>query len=292
MPIFRIQGEKAHRLSAGAFPYERELQTLIERNSEEIFGVRFVATKVATDGGEIDTLGLDESNAPVVVEYKRGEQDEAIIQALSYLDWIVNNRWEVSEIVRTKLGGDVRINWGEPKVIVVAQSFSRRVKDALGRLGENIELWTYTKHGDDLVSFERFGASSPRAKSRQRVTKVRYEETTLADHLKKANKNIAALFDELQRAILQLGDAVEEKPKKFYVGYWHNRIFCKVRFQRTRLKVSIYTKGVRLDDPKRLANPSPKAEEGSKEYHFFWLTKPEDVSYAVSLIKQSYRSTL
>lgn len=292
MPLFRIQGGKTRQISTTSFRSEREVQMLIEGNLETIFGIRFLASEVSTDGGRIDTLGVDESNAPIVIEYKWGEQDEAIIQALSYLNWLVKNKWEVEQIIREKLGTGLRVEWGAPKVIVVAPSFSQRVKSAIEHLGENIELWTYTKYGDDILAIELFGASSSRVKTKRRVTNVKYEEASIGDHLERANKDTTALFEELQRAIFQLGDGIGEKPKVYYVGYWHNRIFCKVRFRKTKLRISIYTRGVHLDDPKKLAQPSSRHWEGSAEYHFFWLTKPEDVSYAVSLIKQSYRSTL
>lgn len=35
----------------------------------------------------MDTLGIDENNAPVVVEYKRSSNENVINQGLFYLDW-------------------------------------------------------------------------------------------------------------------------------------------------------------------------------------------------------------
>lgn len=292
MPIFKIKDNKISQVKAANFRNERELQNLIDSNLVEVFDIRFIASEVGTDSGRIDTLGLDENNAPVIIEYKWGEQDEAIIQALSYLNWLVKNKWEVEKIIKGKVGDKVKIEWGQPKVIVVAQSFSRRVKDAIEHLGENIELWIYSKYGDDILTMELFGASTPNSKSKRRVTKIKYESFSIEDHLKRGNKGTIAIFKELRKLIFQLGESIEEKPKKFYIGYWHNRIFCKIRFRKSKLRISIYTRGIRLNDPRKLAKPSSKAWEGSTEYYYFSVSRPEDIGYALDLIEQSYKSTL
>ena len=45
-------------------------------------------------------------------------------------------------------------------------------------------------------------------------------------------------------------------------------------------------------DPRKLAKPSNKSWEGSTEYYYFSISKPEDINYALDLIKQSYKSAL
>jgi predicted transport protein len=292
MPIFKIQNNKTSQIKASSFKNEKELQKLIDDNLEDIFGIRYIAPEVNTEGGRIDALGLDENNAPVIIEYKWGEQDEAIIQALSYLNWLVKNKWEVEKIIKDKIGEKVKIDWGQPKVIVVAQSFSKRVKDAIEHLAENIELWTYSKYGDDILVMELFSISTPNTKSKRRVTEIKYESFKIDDHLKRGNKDTVTVFRELEKMIYQLGESIEEKPTKFYIGYWHNRIFCKIRFRKSKLRISIYTKAVALSDPRKLAKPSNKGWEGSTEYYYFSISKLEDISYALDLIKQSYKSTL
>lgn len=54
---------------------EADVQHLIEAHSETMLGVWFLAGEYGTGpvhGGRIDSLGLDENDAPVVIEYKRG----------------------------------------------------------------------------------------------------------------------------------------------------------------------------------------------------------------------------
>ncbi|XIG80292.1 hypothetical protein C1N81_38960 [Streptomyces sp. SGAir0957] len=54
---------------------ESDVQGLVEAQMETLLGVRFLASEYGTGpvhGGRIDSLGLDENGAPVIVEYKRG----------------------------------------------------------------------------------------------------------------------------------------------------------------------------------------------------------------------------
>jgi hypothetical protein len=87
MPVFRIKGGKAEQLEpVVGFPkLEKGLQAFVESNLEALFGVRFVASEFSTGGrhhGRIDTLGLDEDGAPVVIEYKHVENETVITQGL------------------------------------------------------------------------------------------------------------------------------------------------------------------------------------------------------------------
>lgn len=61
----------------------------MERHLETFLGVRFLATEYETGKthrGRIDTLGIDENNSPVIIEYKRSSNENVINQGLFYLD--------------------------------------------------------------------------------------------------------------------------------------------------------------------------------------------------------------
>ncbi len=48
------------------------MQDLVEAHMEAMLGVRFLASEYVidcVDGGRIDSLGLDENGAPVIVEF-------------------------------------------------------------------------------------------------------------------------------------------------------------------------------------------------------------------------------
>ena len=72
--LFRLTGGIASEMHGVSSDLEKPLQTLIEKNLEVLLGVRFLSTEYSTGkthAGRIDTLGLDENNCPVILEYKR-----------------------------------------------------------------------------------------------------------------------------------------------------------------------------------------------------------------------------
>ena len=72
MPIFKTQNGKLVKLSILSISKEKELQTLVEANLDEVMGMHFLATEyTTTSGGRIDTLAVDYTGAPVIIEYKK-----------------------------------------------------------------------------------------------------------------------------------------------------------------------------------------------------------------------------
>ena len=75
MPLYRVsQDSTVSQIKQAAFPKERDLHELFERNLDALLGVRYVASEFTTGDrqrGRIDTLGLDQDNYPTIIEYKR-----------------------------------------------------------------------------------------------------------------------------------------------------------------------------------------------------------------------------
>jgi len=93
MPLFEIKSKRAKQINTKEFNNEFELHQLIDINLEEIFGVRFIKDEHITDKqGRIETLGLDESNRPLVIEYKKTKEKGQLVQANRYMTWIKQNR--------------------------------------------------------------------------------------------------------------------------------------------------------------------------------------------------------
>jgi len=89
--LFSLGGDGAKELSGSAAKLERDLQSQVEDNMEVLLGVRFLKTEHDTGNthkGRIDSLGLDENNCPVIIEYKRDQSRTVINQGLFYLDWL------------------------------------------------------------------------------------------------------------------------------------------------------------------------------------------------------------
>ena len=88
MPLFRLKDSQITKVNTREFRDEAELEKLIEDNLEELTGIKLLERQYPIPNGRIDTLGIDEDNVPVVIEYKWIKDSGAIIQGLFYLDWV------------------------------------------------------------------------------------------------------------------------------------------------------------------------------------------------------------
>src|SRR3990167_8046282 len=135
MPIFQIKNKKASQVSSDLnyFNNEAALRDFFADNLEDLLGMRFLAKEYPVmDGrGRIDTLAIDETDAPVVIEYKWGQNDAILPQGLSYFNWLKKNKKHFDLLVADKLGKDIEVNWSSPRVVLVSQGFDDRTKVAV-----------------------------------------------------------------------------------------------------------------------------------------------------------------
>src|SRR3984885_7236558 len=137
----------------------------MEQHLESFLGVRFLATEYVTGkthGGRIDTLGLDDNNCPVIIEYKRGVNENVINQGLFYLNWLMNQQSNFELLVLKKLGSEwsEKIDWSGPRLLCIAGDFTRYDEQAVLQIPRNIELLRYRRYGGDLLLLELVRAST------------------------------------------------------------------------------------------------------------------------------------
>ena len=145
------------------FPAKR--YRLSEANLEPLLGIRFLASEHSTGpvhGGRIDTLGLDEDDCPVILEFKRAVNENVINQGLFYLDWLLDHRKEFQWLVMEKLGADIagKVDWSAPRLICIAGDFTRYDQHAVKQIARNIELIRYRRFDSGLLMLELVHAPS------------------------------------------------------------------------------------------------------------------------------------
>lgn len=311
MPLYKVNQQKTiTQIKPSSFKSEKELQTLFEENLEVLLGVRFIATEFTTGDrqrGRIDSLGLDEDNSPVIIEYKKSSKDNVINQGLFYLDWLVDHKGDFTIAAQEALGREVDISWSSPRVILIAESFSEYDKYAVNRIGANIELWTYRRYGDDYLFLETIFATTNQkekrktTKSSEEIDKKTSSEEepeeivyTLDNHLEGKANSTQKLFEALREEILLLninGDILE-KPNKMYIGYKHGKNFCEIRIQAKKLKIWLDIAQEDINDPKNLTRDVSSIGHygtGKLETNMSSLEELNDILH---LIEQSYRQTL
>ena len=182
MPLYQIsQNQSVSQIKPSSFKNEKALQTLFENNMEVLLGVRFVATEFTTGDrqrGRIDSLGLDEDNSPVIIEYKKSSKENVINQGLFYLDWLVDHKGDFTLVAQEALGKDIEISWSSPRVILIAERFSEYDKYAVNRIGANIELWTYRRYADEYIFLETIYAATSQkmGRKKQKKTDIKIEK--------------------------------------------------------------------------------------------------------------------
>jgi RecB family endonuclease NucS len=124
MPIFQIVGTQLKKLKVLQLDKEKTLQQLVEANLSEVLDMAFLASEYTTTfGGRIDTLAVDASGAPVIIEYKRNKNDNVINQSLSYLKWLKSQKPGFFEkLIQDKLGADaakkITLDWNNPLSLI------------------------------------------------------------------------------------------------------------------------------------------------------------------------------
>ncbi|MEV5985519.1 DUF5655 domain-containing protein [Streptomyces sp. NPDC052051] len=238
LKLFRTDGgvtEVVPRLAE----VEADVQDLIEAHMETMLGVRFLASEHVidcVDGGRIDSLGLDENNAPVVVEYKRGTDAGVINQGLYYISWLMAHKNAFRNLVRDRLGlpAASQILWSAPRLICVAGDFTRYDAHAVREHRRSIDLVRYRYFGSDLIGLETVASVTGHAATVGRLSRRTAGIPSACDQ----GGALAQLAEAVDETLLGLGDGVTRVQRKQYAAYQRLRNFaCVCPPQQTKLLV-------------------------------------------------------
>ncbi|MGP5724465.1 DUF5655 domain-containing protein [Arthrobacter rhombi] len=259
LKLFRINHGQATEMPSSSVALERDLQKLVEANLETIFGIRFLASEYTTGKvhrGRIDSLGIDEIGSPVILEYKRTINENVINQGLFYLDWLMDHQGEFQLLVDRRLGREVAndIDWSAPRLICVANDFTRFDEHAVRQIDRNVELVRYRDFGADLLAIELItttttGASttatSPRKQSSPETSspvRVGGKNRAASDLLAKADQEIAELYESFEAFALSLGEDVVKNERKNYFAFRRLKNFACVEVHPSSRNLLVYLK--------------------------------------------------
>ena len=239
LKVFRVRGRQATEIPGASVGVERELQTLIEVNMEAMVGIRFLATEYRTGRhrGRIDSLGLDESGTPVIVEYKRSRDQNVVNQALSYLSWLHDHHHEFESLVREKIGARAakEIDWSNPRIVCIAGSFTHHDTVAIEMIGRRIDLVCYRVFDDVLTLQLVASVAGASATARGRASKTRRPAgpgavKSVQQYLDECPQNLKDLFADLDELLLSRSD-VQRENQVHYIAYRRIKNVATVRVQ-------------------------------------------------------------
>lgn len=222
--LFKIKGDIKQIVSSEVL-LEKELQTLIEKNMETFFGVRFLKSEYVITNGRMDSIGIDENNCPVIFEYKRSSNENVINQGLFYLDWLLDHKADFKLLVIEKMGIKVAnaIDWSVPCVICIANDFTKYDIHAVNQMQRNIKLVKYRKYEDELMLFEHLNVPTIKSVDKNSIEgkddKKRNTQKTHEEKLKSIPQDIKILYESICNYIESLGDDIVANQLKFYLAY-------------------------------------------------------------------------
>lgn len=237
--LFRLTNGSAEELLGGSVKLEKKLQTLIEKHIETFLNVRFVASEYSTGkahAGRIDTLGLDENSCPTIIEYKRNSNANIINQGLFYFDWLMDHKAEFELLVQKQFGQETasKIDWSAPRLLCIAEDFTRYDIHAIQQINRNIELVRYVFFGDDLLLLDLVNVvlADPIDDAEGDGTGPGPKQyTTQEEYLARAEPQLKELFDAVRDHIQGLGDDVQIKPLKWYFACKRLKNFATMHLQ-------------------------------------------------------------
>lgn len=253
--LFQTAGETVTELQGSAIALEKSLQTLIETNMESFLGVQFLASEfVTSNGGRMDSLGIDENGSPVIIEYKRASNENVINQGLFYLDWLMDHRRDFEWLVLERFGAEQAktVDWSTPRLICIAGDFTKYDAHAVNQMNRNIELMRYRRFGDDLFLLEVLTSTSERpspdepniglGSGETGSSKARSRQKTVTQYLADADLELLDLFEATKAYLLALGDDVQTKTLDYYVAFRRLKNFACVEVKPQIRHLKVYVK--------------------------------------------------
>ncbi|MCK1520919.1 DUF5655 domain-containing protein [Bradyrhizobium sp. 17] len=310
--LFKIDSTQVYELPGDALQVERSLQALFEANLESLLGIRFLATEHATGsvhGGRIDTLGLDEDDSPVIIEYKRAVNENVINQGLFYLDWLLDHRKEFQWLVMEKLGPDIAkdVDWSAPRLICIAGDFTKYDQHAVKQIARNIELIRYRRFETGLLMLELIHAPKQTKSISTNLSDTPKPSSTITDEsvddpyissridyrLAKSDPVLRDLFDAVRQYIIGFGDDVQIKELKNYIAFKRLKNFACAEIYPQVKVVTLY---LRLD-PTKMDLEDGFSRDVTKIGHFgtgnleLSLKTMDDFAKAQPLLRRAYEGS-
>lgn len=318
MKLYQVDHQKLKQIDTKQFGLEKDIQTLVEKNTNELFNVEFVQTELTVGKYRIDSLCYDEeNNSFVIIEYKKGDSYSVIDQGYTYLQLLLNNKSDFLLVLSkhfNRVLDSSDIDWSQSKIIFISQSFNKFQKDSVNFKNLPFELWEIKRYENKTVVFTQHKPTSDekidslQVGQKDTIINSVNQEVKVYDieqHLSKSKKEIKKIWEELSSMFDQL-DGVELVPKKHYVSLsYENKTIGYFNFQKNGIRLDfsrgmVNPDGTRsknyfdLDDPKGISKESSwEWKSGTKgTVYKISIFSDTDLEYIMFLIKQKYKNVI
>ena len=312
MDIYKVSNQgNLDVINKISFKNEKEIQSLIEKNLETLFNLKFVETEFVCKQFRFDTLCWDRENKSfIIIEYKNTKSQGVIDQGYSYLSVMLNNKSDFVLTFNENMKENIKrddVDWSQSRVIFISSKFNDYQKNSVNFKDVPFELWEIEKFSNETIGIQQILSNSNESfknlgnKNNSIVNKVsnevvKYDEESI---INRYDKNFFEIYEKLRKELLELTD-VSIKVKKEYVSFLKNKknfLYIKPRKKYLDLEIKYRVDGLgkvkskktsfKFNDPDRkFTFYSTDFEEQYK--HKF--NEKSDIGYVMFCIKQKYES--
>ncbi|MCK8908476.1 DUF5655 domain-containing protein [Haemophilus influenzae] len=301
MKIFTSKKGQLSQLKQQKFKLEKDIQRLFEENLTLLSGYIFIRSEFSIKNSRIDTLAFDpETQAFVIIEYKRQQNSSVVDQGISYLNLMLEYKADFIVEYNEKQKVPLKrndVDWSQSKVIFVSAAFNDFQIQATNFKDLPIELWEVNRFDNDIITLNIINKSKS-APNIKAVSNEKREEFSIlkeikvyqeSDHLSDKSDFIQELYEDFKQGILNLDPDIEINTRKLYIAFKKDRNIADIRIQQKNLKIWINLPYGELDDPKNLAkNVSNTDHWGNGDYEIT-IESTQYLEYIMSLIKQAIK---
>ncbi len=299
MQLYQTQAQSLVELTEDPFRLEREIQTLFENNLYSFTGLEFIKSEFIIKNNRIDTLAFDpESQAFVIIEYKRERNYSVIDQGVSYLNLMLDYKADFIIEYNESQSKQLKrqdVDWSQSRIIFVSPSFTDFQKQSTNFKDFSIELWEIKRYQGGIISVNPLQKtkSAPSIKQVQKmgsedIKKIAKEIQTYdeAYHLADKSDDIKELYEQFRDSILNLAPDIEMNIRKNYIAFkCKNSNLLYVHFFKDFIRFDISEQRKKLiDDPR---NFFKDVVDGN--YFAVKVKDSENLEYILSLIKQTLK---
>ena len=222
------------------FENERAMQAIVGDNLEAIFpDLKIVGHEISLKKNRFDTVAFNlRTKSFVLIEYKKVQNDVALLQGLDYLGSLRGNEGNFLQACKEKSGKKYEkedVAWDKTKVVLVAPSFTDRQLAVAKRIDEPIELYRIARYENQIITVETVVGPKPGKKVKKHSSNDKMPD-------------IKTLYDNLEK-VLQKDMGLEKEETKVYKK-WHlknGRVICTVAKQAKTLVLCYTTKSLNVD---------------------------------------------
>lgn len=298
MPIYQNLNNKLVEVEEKTFKLEKEIQNVFEGSLYTVMGLNLVKSEFTIKNKRIDTLAFDkQSNAFIIIEYKRDKSLSVVDQGFTYLSLMLENKAdfivEYNESLKQNLKRD-DVDWSQTRVVFVSTAFTENQILATNFKDIAIELWEVKRFENNLISITPIkktnSATSIKPVMQQNLSLKKVSDEikvyTEEEHIAKATEEIAELYEKFKVAILSLADGIEIKPVKQYIAFKKDGNIVDINVQKNSLKLFINAKVGKLNDPLNITRDVSKIGRWGNGDYEVQVDSSKDLEYIMSLIKQ------